>query len=187
MSNHHRLSLVVVLLLAFLGSDARPALGWGAVTECVTCHTGFDFGFPLHDLHAESTNDCQDCHFESTTDELRTNESRNHPDHSCNGCHLVEGLAAAHGESICGPCHTALIGTSEGEDVLPYYYTGGRSSVVNPCRLDPDNGGEDWDLDGFGLDNDGDGLYDADDPDCAGIVDTEESTWSVMKALFGDE
>ena len=116
-----------------------------------------------------------------------TNSSGNYAEYSCNGCHLLPGLATKHGESFCGPCHTAAIGTSEGEDVLPYFYVEGRSSIVNPCRVNAANGGEDWNGDGFGLDNDGDDVYDDNDADCAGIVPTQTQSWSLMKAMFGSE
>ena len=187
--NPPRSSFVLVVAFAILGTAAGSARGWQAASECLDCHIDLGFGTNLHSLHVDYVDDCQDCHQASTSDPILTNNSANHAEHSCNGCHQVAGLATVHGEVSCGttPCHGAIIGTAEGEDVLPYFYVAGRSSVVNPCRLDPDNGGEDWDLDGFGLDNDGDGLYDADDPDCAGIVDTQEATWSVMKALFGDD
>ena len=179
---------VLFAAVAFVGIGAESAFGWGAVEECMGCHSGFRDGSPsLHSLHIDNINSCQDCHAASVSDPLRTNESANYAEYSCNGCHEVEGLATVHGDSFCGPCHTGVIGTSEGENVLPYFYTEGRSSVVNTCRLDPANGGEDWDGDGQGLDNDGDGAYDAADSDCDGIVETDESTWTLMKALFGAE
>jgi len=58
-------------------------------------------------------------------------------------------------------------------------------ALSDPCKTNPAEGGEDWDGDGKGLDNDGDTLYDANDTDCA-PTSIEESTWSVVKALFGD-
>jgi len=37
----------------------------------------------------------------------------------------------------------------------------------------------------WGLDNDGDGVYDAaDDTDCASVVPNTDSTWGKIKALF---
>jgi hypothetical protein len=86
--------------------------------------------------------------------------------------------------SNCLGCHSGVVGTSAGEQVLLYFYTGGRSSIVNPCRTNPENGGEDWDGDGFGLDNHGDGNYDAADSDCDGIVPLTVEDWSTLKTLF---
>ena len=176
-------------IAVILFTNTSPAFAWGSVDNCLQsgCHSGFRSGSPsVHDVHTSFVNSCLDCHTGSTSNPLSTNSSTNYPDHSCNGCHLVEGLATFHGQETCG-CHSGSIGTSEGEDVLPYFYVENRSSIVNPCRLDSSNGGEDWNDDGQGLDNDGDGLYDANDPDCDGIVPNHDETWSMIKALFGDE
>ena len=175
-----------LITVAFVGLGATTASGWGSVDNCMGCHSGFRDGDPsLHDLHVDNINDCGDCHQASFGDPLSTNNSANYAEYSCNGCHTVEGLANFHingGLSTCG-CHSGVAApASEGE--LPFFYTDGRSSVVNTCRRNATNGGEDWDGDGEGLDNDADGLYDVDDPDCAGIVPVDEHTWSTLKDLF---
>ena len=182
-------SLVGLAVLCLVLLPASSAFAWGNAGNCLTsgCHAGFRDGSPsVHSLHIDYMNDCGDCHLNGINDSLRTNESDNYAEHSCNGCHELAGLATFHGVEGCG-CHGGVIGTAAGENVLPYFYVEGRSSVVNPCRLNPANGGEDWDGDGFGLDNDGDGSYDAADADCTGIVPNEQQSWSLMKALFGDE
>ena len=142
----------------------------------------------MHGLHQDFTNACQDCHQSSLSSPLFTNSSANYTDYSCNGCHLLEGLVTLHvaASASCG-CHSGVVGTSIGEHVLPYFYQEGRSAIVNPCRLNPLNGGEDWDGDGFGLDNDGDGLYDAADSDCDGRVTVTGQDWTTLKVLFGQE
>lgn len=176
--------LVAVLLLPAVDADA-----WTTASNCLTsgCHEGFRDGSPsVHSLHTTYMNACGDCHTGGINDNVLTNSSDNYQDYSCNGCHVLEGLATKHGAGNCG-CHAGVIGQSPGENVLPHFYTGGRSSVVNPCRLDASNGGEDWNDDGFGLDNDGDGVYDASDSDCAGIVSDDGRSWSLMKALFENE
>lgn len=166
------------------------AFAFGGVDSCMNCHTGFRDGSPsLHSLHTDVVNTCGDCHSGSFSDPLSTNSSNNYAEYSCNGCHEVAGLATKHGAQTCGgsSCHDDVIGAAAGEDVLPYFYVEGRSGIVNPCRANAANGGEDLDGNGRGLDNDGDGLYDADDSDCDGIVPNHEQTWSVMKALFGED
>lgn len=177
---------VLTLTIALSAITPLPASAWTAVSNCLGCHTDFSDGSPsMHDLHATFTNDCRDCHQASFSTALSTNNSANYPDYSCNGCHELAGLVTKHvaASASCG-CHSGVVGTSAGEHVLPYFYTGGRSSIVNPCRTNPENGGEDWDGDGFGLDNDGDGNYDAADSDCDGIVPLTVEDWSTLKTLF---
>jgi len=178
--------VVLCVALAFLVAP-QDVFAWGSVSNCMGCHSGFRSGSPSnHSLHTDYINSCGDCHSGGINDNLSTNSSDNYAEYSCNGCHQLEGLATVHGSENCG-CHSDVIGTSAGENVLPYFYTEDRSSVVNPCRTNAANGGEDWNGDGEGLDNDGDGSYDAADSDCDGIVPTDAQSWSVLKALFGDE
>lgn len=169
---------------------AAPASAYTNVSSCLNCHSDFLDGSPsAHSLHQDFTNDCRDCHQSSLSTGLQTNNSANYANYSCNGCHLIEGLVTKHvdeGFSTCG-CHSDLVGTSGGENVLPYYYQGGRSAIVNTCRLNAAAGGEDWNEDGTGLDNDGDGLYDAADADCEGIVPVSSDDWGTLKTLFGTE
>lgn len=168
-----------------------PASAYTNVSSCLNCHSDFLDGSPsAHSLHQDFTNSCRDCHQSSLSTGLQTGNSANYADYSCNGCHLIEGLVTRHvnqSVSICTQCHSELVGTSGGENVLPYYYQGGRSAIVNTCRINPEAGGEDWDGDGFGLDNDGDDLYDAADGDCEGIVPVSNEDWSTLKTLFGTE
>lgn len=172
-----------LVAIAVVGLGVTTAWGWGSVSNCMGCHTGFRDGDPsAHDLHVDNINDCQDCHQSSVFDPLSTNSSANYAEYSCNGCHTLGALANVHGFENCG-CHSGVAAPAS-EAELPYFYTDGRSSVVNTCRRNAANGGEDWDGDGQGLDNDADGLYDVDDPDCANIVPVDEHTWSTLKDLF---
>lgn len=189
MKSCQRESVVTLFVTAFFLLIAVDAMAWSDAGNCLQsgCHDTFRSGSPsVHSLHVDNMNSCGDCHLGGINDNIKTNESDNYGDYSCNGCHELEGLATKHGVSGCG-CHSNVIGMSAGENVLPYFYTEGRSSVVNTCRLNAANGGEDWNEDGFGLDNDGDGSYDASDSDCEGIVTDDVQAWTVMKALFGDE
>jgi hypothetical protein len=56
-------------------------------------------------------------------------------------------------------------------------------NVSDPCATDPAAGGEDWDGDTKGLDNDGDLDYDQDDADCLSAP-VRPSTWSRIKGLY---
>jgi hypothetical protein len=157
---------------------------------CDTCHGGFrDGANNLHDMHRNNfVNSCTDCHM-SVPDLPDINSSGNYPDYSCNGCHRLEGLVTYHVTQQggdCSPCHSNSQPATLESD-LPFFYQQGRSGIVNPCRINSNNGGEDWDGDGRGLDNDGDGLYDADDPDCEGIIPVDDDSWSTLKYLFLDQ
>jgi hypothetical protein len=180
-----RLGALVVLSLSLFAGTAAAYPDFGG---CSTCHGNFRSGSPsIHDRHTSVVNSCTDCHT-SVGDTPKTNSSGNYATYSCNGCHPKGGLATHHvtaGITVCNNCHSGVIGTIAGENVLPYFYTNGRSGVVNTCRRNAANGGEDLDGDGTGLDNDGDGVYDVDDPDCAGIVPVNKSSWSTVKSRYG--
>lgn len=179
-----RVGALAVLALALL---AAPAMAYSSFGQCKSCHNNFRSGSPsIHDRHTSVVNSCFDCH-ESAWNSPATNSSGNYANYSCNGCHPKAGLATHHvnaGQTVCNDCHDDVIGTLAGEQVLPYFYTEGRSSLVNTCRRNAANGGEDLDGDGFGLDNDGDLLYDVDDSDCNGIVPTERRSWSTEKSRY---
>jgi hypothetical protein len=102
---------------------------------------------------------------------------------SCLGCHgraesgeggtvTSAGLRQHHqsaGVTVCAECHadtTPALFTTVGEQVLPPYYP-----LVDPARLTKPNNscnpdGNETFAGGFGLDNDGDGVYDYNDIDC---------------------
>lgn len=180
--------LGLLVLVALLALGAAEANAYSTFTSCKTsgCHDTFRSGSPsVHSRHSSRIS-CDNCHSGSSRTPVYTNSSTNYANYSCNGCHDVRGLATFHAANTsngCG-CHSGEIGTHPGENVLPYYYQAGRTSIVNPCRTNAANGGEDWDGDGSGLDNDGDGLRDANDPDCANIVQSWEATWGMVKAFF---
>ena len=107
---------------------------------------------------------------------------------ACLGCHgraetgeagrvTSAGLRQHHqsaGVAVCAGCHadtTPATFTTVGEQVLPPYYP-----LVDPARLtkphnscNPD--GNETFAGGFGLDNDGDGIYDQNDSNCLPIPD----------------
>jgi len=161
--------------------------------NCFQCHGDFRSGTPdLHDVHVGSnqmTSNCDLCHGGgSSFGDVRLGSSTANPDLSCTGCHMPDGLWAKHASVTdpnglaCADCHDP--GTPLPEDTLPPYYSRNDVNVKDPCRRLPANGGEDWVGDGTGLDNDGDGVYDFEDEDCAG-VSNQERTWGSVKSGYG--
>lgn len=85
-------------------------------------------------------------------------------------CGMGSGLRFHHAEAgidDCADCHSDV--APAGEDAMPAYYftpdTAHPNKPVDACNAVAPPGNENkFGL--FGLDNDGDGLYDQDDPDC---------------------
>ncbi|MDH3217349.1 MAG: hypothetical protein OEN01_13865, partial [Candidatus Krumholzibacteria bacterium] len=97
------------------------------------------------------------------------------------------------GNAGCHPSDSNPAGfTTVDEIILPPYYAspGGFSTTMpdHSCNLLGFNYSEDRAGAEFGgLDNDGDNVYDTNDPDCASVVPVEDSTWGRIKALFESE
>ncbi len=94
----------------------------------------------------------------------------------CVGCHEPLGLRRHHdinGVSECVGCHSND-GTPPPESQQPYYYGTTETKANNTCNLTATTSlNENWTVNCCaGLDNDGDGLYDAADPDCATATST---------------
>ncbi len=70
------------------------------------------------------------------------------------------------------------------ENVKPPYFTRADVRVTKPCVKNKANGGEDFNADGKGLDNDGDLAYDGNDSDCAALP-LPTRAWSVLKGAYG--
>lgn len=180
------------LLAVLLGLGGNPgALAYeryGATPSgagCADCHPGFADRGPLHDLHvgpARMTNNCLLCHT-TTGDNPQTSRSGDPEGQGCRGCHGVNndtdsgwgtGLRAHHRNAgappdsdgrRCAMCHPFDPDASP-ENTLPVYYGRGDVGLYDPCAT-ATPGGEDWDGDGSGLDNDGDLGYEVADADCA--------------------
>ena len=172
---------LILICVVLAGGPVEASETWSAdpVTDtgnCAACHGKFGFlgrnYVSLHD-HTEWSRDlmsghglsmfvgCRDCHaMEGDQPKLAR----------CAGCHGREedggpllkggGLVQRHrdaGRVECDTCHTS---TQEraGEHVVPAFM---EAKGLDPCgdaQFGPD-----------GLDNDGDGRYDRDDPDCAAV------------------
>jgi hypothetical protein len=178
--------IALSFLLALTGwSSAYDRFGNG----CNTCHGKFtDTASPRgplpankHNLHRDlmltdvsTSNDrCYVCHTVIGDKPLLKSSKGNSslPGISCAGCHsntygtanLGAGLRKHHqinGVTVCAGCH-AGDPVPAAENVNPPYY--GKAGVNLKDALNRD-GSEDYTGDGIGLDNDGNNLYDTDDP-----------------------
>lgn len=84
------------------------------------------------------------------------------------------------GVTVCADCHSDALSanfTTAGEHVQPpYYFTPDSAHPLKPTNACNPNGEEDFEASPDGLDNDGDLLYDGDDPDCATPTATATAT-----------
>ena len=181
---------------------AYPTYDDGAGNGCVECHNGFQGGNgPLHFQHRTQLGitTCNLCHpAGGGSTPVRTYWSGPGGGFGCAGCHgqdygetspssgepkaTAYGLRRFHvsqGITACGSsgCHQpGALGHSNpfpsplGENVKPPYYDPIFSSLMDSCS----SADEDMplDADSVGLDNDGDGLVDSADPDCAAATTT---------------
>ena len=117
---------------------------------------------------------------------------------SCVGCHgrseggppTAMGLRQHHdnsGVTLCRGCHgdaNPANATPVGEDIMPpYYFTPDANHPNKPTDACDINLTESAVAVGQGLDNDGDLLYDANDPDCASTP-VMRSTWGKVKVIY---
>ncbi len=150
----------------------------------------------MHRNGSYMNSDCDLCHttgdnrnpFIGSSDGTVTN-----PGLGCVGCHGREqdagndGISAGRGAGLrqhhyvtgtttCAGCHTDANPanyTPAGENVVPTYYGTIDTMADMPCNpVAQSNINENWTIDGSeGLDNDGDNIYDAADPDCLTAAD----------------
>ena len=162
---------------------------------CNICHGAFNGpmsprgtqfpGDSKHTMHRGSAymdTSCSLCHSKGDDHNPYTGYSSgtaNNPGVGCTGCHGRDyggdignsgiGLRAHHftnGIDLCASCHGSEPQPLP-ESVAPTYYGTPDTNVDDPCNAAPLYM-ENWSIgDTFGLDNDGDNLYDGADPDCA--------------------
>jgi len=169
----------------------------GDNTNCAGCHGDFrannytslvdgqDWG-NLHNLHRSTmlSGDCNTCHQSSGFFPVLLDESAGGDGLDpigCMGCHgrtqdnnPGAGLQQHHtnaGVTLCAACHDDADPanyTPVGEEILPPYYANpGNGHELIPTGSCNDDGSEDFAGLTIGLDNDGDGQYDGDDPGCS--------------------
>ncbi len=154
---------------------------FGTSDNCRQCHTNVfsHSGDPTHVTHAAAVgNKCYVCHDDPVSTSPFVTPA---PTPNCVQCHNGAGLREHHrnaGFHPCAGCH-ASPETPDPENTIPPGYPGGTNPVAT-IALDPCDGSEEQ----FGpntpfsdgsftlsLDNDGDLLYDMDDPDCNPVID----------------
>jgi hypothetical protein len=160
-----------------------PSWATERYSGCSSCHG--DFRGPVspkgsvfpgdnkHDMHRDSTHmgaQCNNCHTSGGFADPFIGSSEgtpNNPGIGCTGCHDAVGLRAYHAfhnVTSCAGCHPGDP-PADPESTSPVYYGTADTNVDDPCN---GSGLESYSLDdSLGLDNDGDGLVDGDDPDCA--------------------
>ena len=183
-------------------TQAAPFYDDGAGNGCVSCHNGFQGGNgPLHFQHRTQlgVTTCNLCHPSGGgSTPVSTYSSGPGGGFGCVGCHgqdygetspnsgqpkaTAYGLRQLHvdkGVTTCGSsgCHQpGSLGHSNpfptrlGEDVAPPYYDPIFSSLMSSCSSSDED--MPLDADSVGLDNDGDGLIDSMDPECAAVSTT---------------
>src|SRR5262249_54916991 len=101
--------------------------------------------------------------------------------------HVSRGITAC---GTAGCHHAGALGHPDplppplGENVAPPYYDRLFSSLTDPCSSSQED--MPFDADSVGLDNDGDGLVDAADPDCAASVTVTTTTTSTTTTTLFD-
>lgn len=133
------------------------------VGNCVVCHTDFAGGSTsnAHQGHLGMglPQSCNTCHVNIGDTPITS---------KCAECHIEPGLPLHHigaGAGTCGDCHPFNPPGAENDPVPGY---AGLSVPLAPC----DRSEERFSSFTVSLDNDGDGLYDQDDPDCQPPVET---------------
>ncbi|MFG0252764.1 MAG: hypothetical protein ACF8NJ_07830, partial [Phycisphaerales bacterium JB038] len=189
---------------------------------CNNCHGGF-FGptspkgtiFPSgskHTMHASGSymdTSCGYCHASNDNDDPWLDFASgvgDVPGYGCVGCHGRDyggdlgvsgvGLRQHHvvtGAPSCGGgCHAGDPAPLP-ENVKPPYFGTPYTNADDPCNNPPDYL-ENWSIgDTLGLDNDGDNLFDTDDPDCGtdcpgdldGDLDVDQSDLGILLANYG--
>ncbi len=156
-------SILTVLGLALAGflAWAPNATAYSTVSNCRGCHSFGGSSSTFHRGHLDLglPSSCQTCH-------AQTGDTPATP--KCGTCHTAPGLPLHHntvGAASCTGCHP---GTPVPENTpVPGY--NGLGVALDPC-----NGTEERFASlTISLDNDGDGLYDGDDPDCAAPAETD--------------
>jgi hypothetical protein len=148
-------------------------------TDCHMCHKNGDKNNPYIGKSAGHPSvpglGCTGCHgreedagHDSISDGLGAGLRQHH----WNADRIIDTESGSLSSQICADCHSDSDPANYspvGEHVIPPYYGTPFTHADNPCNEVPQsNINENWDdFNLEGLDNDGDGLYDMNDPDCS--------------------
>ncbi|MHC4083346.1 MAG: GC-type dockerin domain-anchored protein [Planctomycetota bacterium] len=184
--------------VVLIGINVRSSLAYPRYTEgCQVCHGDFTDGtspkgtvFPSnskHEMHRGNQNmntECDLCHIQQGDNPFMALSAGtpDNPGVGCVGCHGRDyggavgnsgvGLRAHHfinDVTVCAGCHPNDPDPLP-ENILPTYYGTVDTDADDSCNQGPAFL-ENWSVgDTEGLDNDGDNLYDEDDPDCSGAL-----------------
>lgn len=198
---------ITVVLASVWPAAAYDAYRMSGEADCWECHTTFRNEGALHELHVgagQMTDTCRLCHTQNE-DIPRIWTSGTTGGQGCRGCHGRDdgsqfgwgagirkhhanaGVAADSNGEFCVDCHTTDAPIPLGEDTLPVYYTRTDVNITDPCETSTGAGGEDYNGDGKGLDNDGDLDYDANDSNCGATAVSDAvilSAWGRVKTLY---
>ncbi len=185
--------LAIAVLASNAGAFDTYSSNGGSTGNCADCHGAFSSGpnpylsqhdgvawrngsgmsVNIHDGHRTFMlkSDCNVCHMGTARTPVYTYQSNGGTGFQpigCTGCHVGDGLRAHHvnsGAATCYDCHSP--GTPPAENVPPPYYftpdTAHPNKPTDPCNA---NGSESLVAPPLGLDNDGNLLYDQNDPAC---------------------
>jgi hypothetical protein len=142
----------------------------------------------MHRAAANMATECDLCHTQGDQRNPFTGSSNgtdNNPGLGCTGCHNRRGLRRHHPPAVVdcfagGICHANPEPPPESNN--PAYYGTVDTLADDSCNsTQQPNVGENWTIGDFeGIDNDGDGLYDGNDPDCAVAAQTPGAAQSLM-------
>ncbi len=151
---------------------------YGMSSKCMLCHAGGDKNNPYIGFSkGTSTNPglgcvgCQGREEDAGHDSASAGLGAGLRQHHFNANKVVYTVNGPVSSQICADCHSDANPanyTPVGEHVKPIYYGTKDTFANNPCNsIMQHEINENWDFFDFeGLDNDGDGLYDLNDPDC---------------------
>ncbi|MBE0568338.1 MAG: putative Ig domain-containing protein, partial [Deltaproteobacteria bacterium] len=207
-TRHGAAGIIIILILAFAafagsGLFATDSHAYSDYASgCDSCHGSFtgstspkgtNFGAAgnKHDMHRNSSfmgTACGLCHT-TNGDSGSMTTSRGETGvagRGCTGCHNAAGLRNHHrttGASTCS-CHGSAIEAAPAESTPPLYYGTSATRANNTCNaVAQANVNENWSSGDFlGLDNDGDNLYDTNDPNCQAVVAPTITTASPLPA-----
>jgi hypothetical protein len=147
-------------------------------TDCHMCHKNGDKNNPYLGKSAGHPPvpgiGCTGCHGreeDAGNDSVSNGLGAGLRQHHWNADRIINTESGSLSSQICADCHSdsdPANYTPVGEHVIPSFYGTEYTNADNPCNeVAQHNINENWDGFNFeGLDNDGDGIYDMNDPDC---------------------